>query len=122
MLLMPRCSSPHLCTPTQRTEGGSGVGEIPAAPFAAGVAEGAGVSSAAICADGKRRTNPQKPIKNKKHRLRRCCFIRTFDQLASVISFSRTPLKAVMNKEKPLTLHKMTDLFVSSAIWQGCIG
>jgi len=27
-----------------------------------------------------------------------------------------------MNKEKPFTLHKMTDLFVSSAIRQACIG
>jgi len=64
---------------------GEGVGEIPAASFTAGVAEGTGVSSPAICASGKRRTNPKKPIKNNKQRLRRSCFITTFDQLASVI-------------------------------------
>src|SRR2546429_1227106 len=119
MSLIPRCSSPHLCTPTQRTEGGSGVGdgvgEIPAAPCAAGVAEGTGVSSAAIWAVGKRRTSPQKPITNNKHKRRRCCFIGTFDQFASVIFVPGTPLKAATNKEKPFSLHKMTDLFVPSA-------
>jgi hypothetical protein len=67
-----------------------GVGEIPAALVAAGVTEGTGVSSAAICADGKRRTNPQKPIQNNKHRPKRCRFIETFDQLALVISIFRT--------------------------------
>ncbi len=91
-------------------------------PVAAGVAEGMGVSSAPSNSDGNWKASAQKPIRNGRDRLRRCCFIRTFDQLASVISFSRTPLKAVMNKEKPFTLHKMTDLFVSSAIWQARIG
>jgi hypothetical protein len=108
-----------LCTPTQRTEGGSGVGdgvdEIPAAPVAAGVAEGTGVSSAAICTNGKRKTNPHALIKNKQGRSR-CCFIETFDQLASVISISRTLLKAATNKKKPFPLYKMTDLLGSLAI------
>ena len=93
-----------------------GVGEIPTAPVAAGAAEGTGVSSAAICANGKRKTNPHALIKNNKHGRSRCCFIETFDQLASVISISRTPLKAATNKEKPFPLYKMTDLLGSSAI------
>src|SRR4029453_6401097 len=102
-MLTSRCSLARLCTPTQRTEGGSGVGEIPTAPVAEGV-EGLGVSSAASCANGKRKTNPHKLIKNNIHGLRRCCFIETFDQLASVISISRTPLKAATNKETPFPL------------------
>jgi len=34
----------------------------------------------------------------------------------------RTLLNAATNKEKPFPLNKKTDLFVSSAIWQGCLG
>src|SRR5260370_1286410 len=108
MSLMPRCSSPHLCTPTQRTEGGSGVGEIPTAPFgagvaegtgggmevrsaavAAGVAEGMGVSSARNTSNGNWKASAQKPTWNGRDRLRRCCFMGPFDQ-TSVISIFRT--------------------------------
>jgi hypothetical protein len=109
-----------LRTPTQRTEGGTGdgegVGEIPAAPVAAGIAFGTGVSAAAICAAGKRRTNPQKTIKINKDRLKRCWFIKTFVQLASVMSVFRTPLIAAKNKEKPFPLYKMTDLWDPLAV------
>ena len=54
---------------------GSGVG-VRIAAVAAGVAEETGVSSA-LTSGGKRRTNPQKLIKNNKHRFKRGCFIRT---------------------------------------------
>src|SRR5438128_4758132 len=126
MSLMPRCSSPHLCTPTQRTEGGSGVGEIPAAPVVAGVAEGAGggvevrsaavapgvaegmgVSSARNTSDRNWKASAQKPIRNGRDRLRRCCLISTFNQLATVIFYSRDCPENAINKEKPFPFHKM---------------
>jgi len=74
-----------LRTPTERTEGdsgvGEGVGEISDAPVAAGVTGGMGVSSAPISAGGEGKTNPQKPIKDNKNRLGRCCLIRTLRSL-----------------------------------------
>src|SRR6266446_9445814 len=76
MTLAVRCSSFHLCTPTARTEGCS------AAPFAAGVPEGVGVSCAPISTDGEHKTTPQKPTKKNKHRLGRCCFIGTLRSLS----------------------------------------
>src|SRR6266436_1352436 len=90
MTLAVRCSSSHLCTPTARTEGCSAV------PFAAGVPEDVGFSSALISANGENRTNPPKPIKKSKHRFGRCCFIGT---LRSYL-FSGLTLKAAKNEEK----------------------
>src|SRR6266404_5613233 len=98
MTLAVRCSSFHLCTPTARTEGCS------AAPFAAGVPEDVGVSSAPISADGKHETNPQKPIKINKHKFRRRCFIGTLRSLKRrPYLFSGLALKAATNKEKFLS-------------------
>src|SRR6266403_1929105 len=101
MTLAARCSSSHLCTPTARTEGCSGAGEIPTAPFPAGVPEGTGVSSALISADGEHKTSPQKPTKKNKRRFGHCCFIATLRSLSLwSYLFSGLTLKAATNKEK----------------------
>src|ERR1043166_5631021 len=119
MSLMPRCSSPHLCTPTHRTEGGSGVGvamgEIAAAPVPGRVVEDACVSSARNPSDQNATAKAEKLIRTSKRKLGHCCFIKALDRLSPITSVSRTLLK-VPNEQKPLSLAKMTDSSFPSTI------
>src|SRR5947207_11191195 len=79
MSLMPRCSSPHLCTPTQRTEGGSGVGvavgDIPAVAVATGVAEETAVCAARSSPDENCKGSAMKAGRTSRDRVREHCFM-----------------------------------------------
>src|SRR6266513_3185458 len=79
MSLIPRCSSPHLCTPAQRTEGGSGVGmavgDIPAVAVATGVAEETTVSAARSSPDENCKGSAMKAGRSSRDRVKEHCFI-----------------------------------------------